>query len=51
MTNSEFEELKKLLKGYSNKDEVLQYVKRKCPCIGCGWNDGKPHSACYSCDD
>lgn len=51
MTNFEFEELKKVLKDYPEKNAVLKYIKSKIKCIGCRWNDGLPHGACYSCDD
>lgn len=50
MTNEEFETLKKLLKDYPNRKEVLDYLKSKNKCLGCEWNDKYPHSACYNCD-
>ena len=51
MTNKNFEELKKILKDYPEKTAVIKYIKLKNKCLDCRWNDGFPHSACYSCDD
>jgi hypothetical protein len=50
MTNTDYKELVNLLKDYPNKKEVLDYIKSKNRCLGCRWNDGLPHSACYNCD-
>ena len=51
MTNQEFDNLKEILKDYPYRQEVLKYIKNKDTCIGCPWNDGKPHNYCYSCND
>ena len=49
MTNANYRELTILLKDYPNKKEVLDYIKSKDHCLGCHWNDGLPHNACYNC--
>lgn len=52
----------KIIKNISNKypDEFDNYaarhsrtlvIRETSPCDGCKWNDGIPHSACYSCND
>lgn len=51
MTNEEYEELMDALRDDPRKEETLARIRKKYPCIGCHWNDGLPHSACYSCDD
>lgn len=53
MTNAEFKLLKTRLDEIksSNKQLVLAEIKKCYPCIGCSWNDGIRHSACWSCGD
>ena len=50
MTNEQFIEIKNALKDNINKDIVLKELRNIYPCVGCHWNDGKPHSACYNCE-
>jgi hypothetical protein len=53
MTNAEFNLLKTRLDEIksTNKPLVLDEIKKCYPCIGCCWNDGIQHSACWSCGD
>ena len=53
MNNEQFEDIKKRLTETSSqyKDIVIKELKYIYPCIGCQYNDGLPHSACYNCDD
>lgn len=50
MTNEQFQLIKKELKDNPNKNIVLQELKNIFPCLGCQWNDGLRHSACYNCE-
>lgn len=50
MTNDTYKELVTLLRDYPEKERVLRYIKSKCKCIGCQFNNGRPNSACYNCD-
>ena len=60
MTNEEWKKLtdkvEQLIKSHDvTKEEASTFrrVMRKLygKCLICAWNDGCPHSACYSCDD
>lgn len=50
ITNEEFNNLKKLLENYQNRDDVLAYLTGHNKCLGCCSNDGLPHTECFNCD-